>query len=148
MSPRKKINFGNEISKMQPVMLREMSKRHMLSILSEGLSFTQIAILDFLQEKGACKMSELAEALNLTMGAITGIVDKMIKLKLVTRQRSRKDRRIVRVAFLKKGRNMVRRMNKERTLAINNIFAVFNAAEKREYLRLVTKMYNNLCGKK
>jgi len=148
MTPKKRIDFGGEVSKMQPVILREVSKKHMLTILREGFTFSQVTILDFVKEKGACKMGDLAEALNMTMSAVTGIVDKMIKRKLVKRVRSLKDRRIVRVAFLKKGRDMVRLMNKERRVAINNLFSSFTDAEKREYLRLVKKMYNDLRKKK
>jgi len=148
MSPKKRIDFGGEISKMQPIILREVSKKHMLTILGAGLTFPQITVLDFVKEKGACKMGDLAEALNMTMSAVTGIVDKMIKLKLVKRERSLKDRRIVRVTFLKKGLDTVKLMNKERRAAINSLFAIFTAEEKKVYLRLIKKMYNNLRKKK
>jgi len=144
MCPEKRIDFGGEISRMQPIMLREVSKKHMLTIVKAGLTFPQITILDFVKEKGECKMGDLADALNMTMSAVTGIVDKMIKLKLVKRERSQKDRRIVRVAFLKKGRDTVRLINKERREAINNLFSAFTDEEKMEYLRLVKKMYNGL----
>jgi len=144
MCPKKRIDFGGEVSKMQSVILREVTKKHMLTIVKAGLTFPQITILDFVKEKGACKMGDLADALNMTMSAVTGIVDKMIKLKLVKRERSQKDRRIVSVAFLKKGRDTVRLMNKERRAAINNLFSAFTNAEKMEYLRLVKKMYNDL----
>jgi|GEM_PF-692549 len=144
MCPKKRIDFGGEISRMQPVILREVSKKHVFTIIKAGLTFPQITILDFVKEKGECKMGDLADALNMTMSAVTGIVDKMIKLKLVKRRRSQKDRRIVRVAFLKKGRDMVSLMNKERREAINNLFSAFTDAEKMEYLRLVRKMYNDI----
>lgn len=148
MTPKKRIDFGGEISKMQPVILREVTKKHMLTILSAGLTFPQITVLDYIKEKGSCKMGDLADALNMTMSAVTGIVDKMIKLKLVKRVRSSKDRRIVRVAFLKKGGEMVKLMNKERKLAINSLFSVFTDSEKRVYLKLIRKMYDNLRAKK
>ena len=144
MCPEKRIDFGGEISRMQPIMLREVSKKHMLTIVKAGLTFPQITILDFVKEKGECKMGDLADALNMTMSAVTGIVDKMIKLKLVKRERSRKDRRIVKVAFLKKGLDTVELMNKERRAAINSLFAIFTAEEKKVYLRLIEKVYNNL----
>ncbi|MBL7072806.1 MAG: MarR family transcriptional regulator [Candidatus Omnitrophica bacterium] len=148
MAPKKRIDFGGEISKMQPVILREVTKKHMLTILGAGLTFPQITVLDYIKEKGSCKMGRLAEALNMTMSAVTGIVDKMIKLKLVKRVRSSKDRRIVRVAFLKKGSEMVKLMNKERKVAIDSLFSVFTDSEKRVYLKLVRKMYDNLREKK
>ncbi|MBU0682948.1 MAG: MarR family transcriptional regulator [Candidatus Omnitrophota bacterium] len=146
MCPKKRIDFGGEISKMHPVIMREIAKRNMMGVLKSGVTFPQIAILDFLNERGPSKMGDLANMLNMTMSAVTGIVDKMIKLKLVKRDRSSKDRRIVRIVLLKKACGMVKLMDKERRELVNDLFSVFTSSEKREYLKLVKKMYNNLAG--
>ena len=73
------IDLGSEIAKIHPVILREVTKRQMMG----GMSLPQIVILDLLNGKGPCKMGELAVSLKLTLGAVTGIVDRIIAMKLV-----------------------------------------------------------------
>jgi DNA-binding MarR family transcriptional regulator len=52
----------------------------------------------------ALKMSEIAEALQLTLSSVTALVDKLEAKAFVTRQRSLEDRRIVRVSLTAEGR--------------------------------------------
>lgn len=148
MGHTKNVNFGNEVAKLMPAMLREVSKRHQLIYSQGNLAISHIVTLDLLRQKGPCKMSELAKTLNLTMSAATGIVDRMIKMGLVKRERSRKDRRVVRVALLKKGEETARRVNENRRSLTNKMFTVLTQKEKQEYLRLLRKVYESLKKKR
>lgn len=142
-----KTDIGKEIAKVHPLILREAVKRQMNIMPGEQISISHIAILDLLTEKGPLRMGDLAAALNLTMGAVTGIVDKMIAFKLVKRERDEKDRRVVRVFLLSKGNDIVDRLDKQKSEMVNDIFSVFTAAEKTEYLRLLRKVYDKLRSK-
>lgn len=140
----KNLHFGTEISKMMPLIIREVTKKQM-SIITKGLlTVPQFVILDLLVERGPCRMSELAKTLGFTMSAVTAIVDKMIKLKLVKRERSSEDRRVVNVIILNKGGETVGRVNEERHDAANRIFSPLTEEDRDEYLRLLRKVYNNL----
>lgn len=144
MKKHHNIDFGTEVSRIHPLIMRKLAKRQM-SVFSKGLlTIPQIVILDLLAEKGSCKMNELARVLNFTMSAVTAIVDKMVKLKLVRREHSTEDRRVVRVTMLEKGREIVRRVSEERRDAANSIFAPLTEKDKKEYLRILRKVYDNL----
>lgn len=140
----KNVDFGTEVSKIHPLIMRELTKRQM-SIFSKGfLTIPQVVVLDLLAERGPCKMSELAKALGLTMSAVTVIVDKMIEFKLVKRERSTKDRRVVKVIMLNKGMKIARRARKERIHIVNDFLSPLTEKEKNEYLRLLKKVYGHL----
>jgi DNA-binding MarR family transcriptional regulator len=60
-----------------------------------GLSGTDHKYLGFLMEKGQMTAGALAKLSGLTTGAVTGLVDRFEKKKLVKRQLSKNDRRKV-----------------------------------------------------
>ena len=141
---RKDLDFGVEVSKILPVIMREAGRRQMRILTKGDLTMPQIVILDFLLEKGHCRMGEVAHVLNLTMSAATGIVDKMVRTGFVKRERLQEDRRVVRIILLRKGEQMAKRVSEERRKAANEIFAYLSEAERHEYLRLLRKVYEGL----
>lgn len=144
----KKNDFGAEIAKILPSIMREFTKMQRNLFLKIRLTISQIVILEFLAEQGACRMNELGKALNSTMSAVTAIVDKMITLKLVKRERSRKDRRVVKVILLDKGKKTAKRVRDGRRNCANELFAKLTRKDKDEYIRILKKVYNNLRSKK
>lgn len=60
-----------------------------------GLSGTDHKYLGFLMEKGQMTAGELATLTGLTTGAVTGLIDRFEKKKLVKRQFAANDRRKV-----------------------------------------------------
>ncbi len=137
-------DFGAEVAKILPLIMREFTKRPK-SIFSElSLTIPQIVVLEFLTDQGPRKMNELATALSFTMSAVTVIVDKMIKLKLVKRERSSEDRRVVNVILLNKGREMTRRIKDARRNLVNELFSTVTVEDRQQYLRILRKVYKNL----
>jgi DNA-binding MarR family transcriptional regulator len=63
-----------------------------------GLSGTDHKYLGFLLERGAMPAGELARLSGLTTGAVTGLVDRLEKKKLVKRRVAANDRRKVMIA--------------------------------------------------
>ena len=139
-----KLNFGEEMTRILPRLLREFTSKQD-SILAKGkIAIPHVVILDVLKEKESSTMGELAKILNLTMSAVTVIIDKMIELGFVKRERSKEDRRIVNVMLAKKGKELAEEVNKERRNMANDIFSVLTGKEKEEYLRLISKVYESL----
>ena len=60
-----------------------------------GLSGTDHKYLGFLMEKGQMTAGELSDLTGLTTGAVTGLIDRFEKKKLVKRQFAKDDRRKV-----------------------------------------------------
>ena len=139
-----KTDFGAEVAKILPLIMREFTKRPK-SIFSElSLTIPQIVVLEFLTDQAPRKMNELATALSFTMSAVTVIVDKMIKLKLIKRERSSEDRRVVNVILLNKGREMARRIKDARRNLVNELFSTVTVEDRQQYLRILRKVYKNL----
>jgi len=143
----KEFDFAREMARMMPAMLRAVGRSNQPGFTKSDLALKHFVILDMLRERGACKMSDLSEALNLTMSAVTGIVDKMVGMGLVQRERSKEDRRVVMVELVGKGRDMARKVDQGRKNLVNELYSVLTRTEKKEYVRLLRKVYDNLMKK-
>ncbi|MDA8442831.1 MAG: MarR family transcriptional regulator [Peptococcaceae bacterium] len=67
------------------------------------LSAHQIYFLKFLQRREMCTPSEIAQEFGITLGAVTGFIDRLYKLELVKRTRSEADRRLVLIELTAQG---------------------------------------------
>ncbi|MFC1590560.1 MarR family winged helix-turn-helix transcriptional regulator [Candidatus Omnitrophota bacterium] len=137
-------DFGLEVAKILPLIIRESSSR-MTSVFSEvNLTIPQLIVLELLIGKGECNMSDLAGALKLTMGAATGIVDKMVENNVVKRERSQNDRRVVNITIEDKGKEVVNKVNFARRDIINEVFSGLSEDEKSSYLSILIKVRDDL----
>ena len=71
-----------------------------------GLSTSQCRALLFLLDHDRSTMSALSSGLAISLSAATGIVDRLLKKKLVERSRDETDRRVVRVRLSNTGREV------------------------------------------
>jgi DNA-binding MarR family transcriptional regulator len=138
------MDFGAEISRLLPFMLREVARRQKGAMTKENMTVSDIVMLEILEEKGSPTMGTLARDLGLTMSAATSIVDKMIEKGMVKRERSLEDRRVVRVSLLKKGEDTVRSIKVERKGMTDQMFKALTEEEKAEYLRLFSKIVGSI----
>ena len=76
------------------------------------MSFGQMVLLRVLVQKGKASPKELAEALSVTTGNVTGLLDKLEAAGLVTRTRSAKDRRVVHIELTAKARQRFRKVQR------------------------------------
>lgn len=74
--------------------------------LCESLSAQEIQVLLTCGRHGPCIMSEISDEIHLSLSSVTGIVDKLEGKKLVRRDRSNEDRRIVQVELTDEGRRL------------------------------------------
>ena len=83
--------------------------RFFRDVLSDtGLTVPQYTLLAVLDDRGESTMGQLADALGTTMGAVTNLVDKLIYLGHVERERSTEDRRVVKVRLTGGGGDALR----------------------------------------
>ena len=140
-----KVDFGEEMALLHTALMAEIMRRQQESIIMKGdLPFSCIMVLDALKELGSMTMSEIALALNVSMGAATGIVDKLIEKGMVKRERDSQDRRVVRVELEKAGRKAAEDVYRERVDISNDFYSVLDAREKEEMLRMFKKVYNSV----
>ena len=87
-----------------------------------GVSTTQIGALFFLHKHDGCRLSALSEGLALNNSAITGLVSRMERSRLIEKRRCEDDGRSQRVFMTDKGREIaekgfpaLRKFNRELT---------------------------------
>ena len=72
-----------------------------------GISMTQLHVMYLLEHHGELAMSRLAETLDVSLSAATGLVDRVEERGFVERVRVAQDRRIVLVRITDAGRQML-----------------------------------------
>jgi DNA-binding MarR family transcriptional regulator len=149
MDNKDKFDFGAEMSYMMPALLREVAKRNenIVKGKKNSLNHMHIAILDLLAISDPLRMGEISRILKMTMSNATATIDKMIEDGLVERQRSHEDRRVVEVSLSKKGHKALIEINDFRRDLTNEMYAVLSEKEKKEYLTLLRKVYDELLKK-
>lgn len=70
----------------------------------EELSWQEMRALRAVERQGCCAMSFLADKICLSVSSATGLIDRLVSKKLVKRDRSPNDRRVVEVALTDEGR--------------------------------------------
>ena len=144
----KQINsFADKMCEGIPDIAREVAKREAKSILHTKVSISQLFLLELLVKTGDMPMSKIAREMGLSLPAITGITDKLVRDNFVIRLSSPKDRRVILIRVTLKGKEAVEKINNIRRKFIFNSFAKLTAKERNTYLAIITKLRNVLKDK-
>ncbi|HET7579149.1 MAG TPA: MarR family transcriptional regulator [Bacillales bacterium] len=104
------------------------------------LTSPQIQLLQFLDNEGPLKMSEIAAKLEITLGGVTALANRMDKANLIRRERSDEDRRVVKLVITDEGKALLEDLAHARNAALENFYAKLNAEEILELERICRKM--------
>ncbi|MGH3646324.1 MAG: MarR family winged helix-turn-helix transcriptional regulator [Micromonosporaceae bacterium] len=96
----------DRISRIQQELARVWAHDRSLPLLASTLTMQQLKIVIILNHRESASGQELAHALGVGVGTVTGIVDRMIARDLVSRQEDPADRRIRRVTLTAAGRDL------------------------------------------
>ncbi len=114
------------------------SKRFAQKLAVYGLTAPQYFTMFALLIQGeACPMHALAEATHQDAATVTGIVNRLIKLGYVSRQRGQDDRRKVYVTLQETGRQVMQEAEQARHKEWQRSFAILNQAELDEMSRIL-----------
>ncbi|WP_166425564.1 MarR family transcriptional regulator [Paraglaciecola sp. 20A4] len=73
------------------------------------ISTTQLGVLFSLAKQDNAPITAIADQLNMSYSSISGVIDRMSKAELVTRQQGKTDARVQNVILLAKGRELAKR---------------------------------------
>jgi DNA-binding MarR family transcriptional regulator len=96
--------------------------------------------------KEGCSMSTLADGALRRSATMTGIVDRLVRMGLVTRQRDVRDRRRVLVELTPAGREVLGRVRKSREKRLRETLACLSPRDAEEFLRLLELYLQALHG--
>ena len=87
-----------------------------------NLSIGQLKSLFFISNRGATSLGKLVAALEVTPTNTTGIVDRLLKRKLITRTESPDDRRVLVLRTTPQGEELVAELRQKRKERMNELF--------------------------
>lgn len=99
-------DFVQEIQHLFPRIMRYLEAEASRELIGLGVTPAQMNALVVLYEPKNLPMGELAESLGLTESAATRLVDRLLRMNLVRRDRDEVDRRVVRVRLSSYGRQL------------------------------------------
>jgi DNA-binding MarR family transcriptional regulator len=105
-----------------------------------GLTPSQYNVLRILRGEGKpLPCLEIADRLISVVPAITGLIDRLERLELITRRRSKEDRRVVLVAATAKALELLAGLDRPIQVLHKQLIGHLRDAELRELIRLLEK---------
>jgi DNA-binding MarR family transcriptional regulator len=145
------VTKDKELSLMEEtdLTLRTVWKKyqHYLMPQASDLSMHQMLFLKYLEDKKTCTPSDIAQQHDITLGAVTGFVNRLFKLGLITRTHSEEDRRVVLIQLTPQGIEALNAFEKERELRFRQIYEKLDdrlAAEFKNVLEQLDTVLDDL----
>lgn len=111
------------------------------------ITSTQFIALQWVTEKGNLTIGELSKRIGLAFSTTTDLVDRMENNNLVERIRDEKDRRVVRIRALDKGKNIIKEVVKNRQEYVGTVLSsisVEKVEEMNEALHVLLEQMRDL----
>ncbi len=103
-------------------------------LLKINLTSAQIKLLTCFSDRDVFTMTELSRNLNVSMPTMTAMVDRLVKSKMIERERDDIDRRVVKVKLTNVGRKMLKKLIRIRREEMEKILKNLNEDEMKNYL--------------
>ena len=135
---------GKEVALMEETdqLFRAVWKKYQSFLMPEEneISMHQMMFLKYLERIGTCTPSDIAQQFRITLGAVTGFVDRLYKLGLITRTRSEEDRRVVLIQLSPQGIEPLNAFERERKLKFARIFEKLDGQQVAELNRSLEQL--------
>ena len=148
MAARKLAEFADKMNEVMPVLIQGFARRQANELYKGKITLPQFLILDFLNKKGECKMTEIARFMHVSTAAMTGIVERIKRCNYVQRAYEPSYRRLIKVRLTYKGRELVKKVNRQRRNMIVDIFAKISQREREQYLNILMRILNIMTEEK
>lgn len=103
-----------------------------------GMTITQMSVMMMLLHEGRKTMTEMAQALGVSRGAATQLLEGLVSQGLVSRHQDNSDRRIVYVELSSAGRDRLHQVRTSGTARISELFAILDDAELAHIEKITT----------
>jgi MarR family transcriptional regulator, organic hydroperoxide resistance regulator len=127
--------------------LEPLIARQRRAVAQEGclraISSTHLHVLFMLLSDGPTTMSHLAEALDVSLPNVTGLVDRMVEHGLVERGRDSDDRRLVIVSPTEAGKAQVEEIDLVRRHALAELLRRLNPTQQAQALQIFAALRRN-----
>jgi len=104
----------------------------------------QFIALQFLLEHGDMTLGELSKKINHAFSTTTDLVDRMEKNEIVKRVKDTKDRRVVRIHLLEKGKKIIHEVVEKRQDYLGEVLINVNDEEIGQLSKLLHLLHNEM----
>lgn len=108
-----------------------------------GITGTQFAILKTVADGAAETAADLCRLLHYDTGSMTRLVDRLEEKGLMSRERSKDDRRVVSLRVTSAGRAVLPRLRDSGARVVQRMLTGFSAAEVNDLRDLLDRMIEN-----
>ncbi|HEX2911305.1 MAG TPA: MarR family transcriptional regulator [Chloroflexia bacterium] len=137
-----------EVSNLYLQILQELNHNTIPQWLELDLTFQQMKVLYILRQKGPLKMSELSDALKVSMPTITGIISRLVDRKdgeaLVMRVTSAEDRREVRAHLTEAGLDVTEQHDELNRALLSGVLAQLTDGQMEDARAGLSHIYTAL----
>ena len=136
--------FSDKVGEIMPFIMREFVKHQSGEFYKTKITMPQFIVLESLHRHGELKMTDMANFMNVTTAAMTGVVDRLVRDGFATRMHDPDDRRIVKIHLTAKGLNTVKRVLDDRKKMTMKIFGMISQEERDNYLKILEHISDHL----
>jgi DNA-binding MarR family transcriptional regulator len=141
MEPEMKLYAERFRSSLQ--ILRKRMSHDFANRNNFGLTAPQFYILYMIREKGTCKVTTLAEEMEVKPSAITVMIDRLVNHNFVERLADKNDRRVVLLQITDIGLNAVKELEQQSNEMLGTFFNKLSPSEIENMIQIFEKMLNN-----
>lgn len=105
-----------------------------------GITFPQLMVMKHLRQKGRATPKELADALEVTPGNITGVIDRLEREGLVSRARSTEDRRVVYIRLTEEAHGRMAKLIAHAPTLVSDMFEDLTNEDMAQLTALLLKV--------
>lgn len=134
------LEFARRMNEVMPVIAQGFARRQASKLYKCKLTLPQILILDFLNQQGESKMTDMAHFMQVTTAAMTGIVERLVRDGYVVRVYNPNDRRIIKIKLTSRGSALIKQINEQRRKMAIKIFGQISEADRQDYLRILMQI--------
>lgn len=106
----------------------------------DNLSPQEMRVLCKLEREKCCIMSAIAGAIRLSLSSVTALIDRLVERKLVRRDRSIEDRRVVEVELTDEGKELSQAALEGRIAFAKDLLKTLSAEEQDALLATLGKL--------
>jgi DNA-binding MarR family transcriptional regulator len=136
--------FSDRVSEIMPVIMREFLKHQSGEFYRTKITMPQFVVLEALHRHGELNMTDMANFMNVTTAAMTGIVERLVRDGYVTRKHDPGDRRIIKICTTVKGLAIVKKVLEDRKKMTMKIFGMISQEERDSYLEILEHIRSHL----
>lgn len=105
-----------------------------------ALNWPQLHALMLIREHDGMTMKELAKSLHITAPSATSFVERLVKLRWVSRHADPKNRKLVRIKVTEIGKSALTDAMQQKKRLLRRVFGLMQAKDQNEFARILQEL--------